>query len=205
MAAARSVAAAHVLVIGITGPSRAGKTVLSRAIREALPGEESWLLRQDDFAGELVNGPKTTDWQALKRELLGMVRAASAVASAAAPMVVVAEGWLLFADEDVAALCGLRIELEVSHATCLKRRWAAAHERIWERSLLEKDPSGRALEDKDARMWAAYLQYGGVGAYNSGDGVTVVRINGELAPSEVFARALSAARRVLDDLMRIKA
>eukprot|EP00929_Paragymnodinium_shiwhaense_P109960 TRINITY_DN76605_c0_g1_i1.p1 TRINITY_DN76605_c0_g1~~TRINITY_DN76605_c0_g1_i1.p1 ORF type:complete len:277 (+),score=43.77 TRINITY_DN76605_c0_g1_i1:209-1039(+) len=112
-----------VLVVGVAGATRSGKSTLARALRQQLPGKPQWKLNQDSYFKVIGETPNCIDFGRLKKQLGVHIADAGAEARAQkSPQVVIAEGFLLFADSEISEACGVKIFLDISKEICLSRR-----------------------------------------------------------------------------------
>lgn len=134
----------NVVLVGIAGPTRSGKSSLARALRENLPGKD--LLNQDHYFKSAGETPDSIDFRRLKKDLRAMLKTAETEAKRSHQVqVVVAEGFLLFADPEVEELCSVRFFLEIDKAICRARRAATKRAN---------------LAAFDSSIWPSFLRYG---------------------------------------------
>lgn len=171
-----------VLVVGVAGCTRSGKGTVTRFLREQLPG--AGLLCQDKYFKKGGETPDCIDWRTLRKDFATMLTAAAREAKATRKMqVVIAEGFLLFADAEIAACCGVKLLLQLDKATCYARRKATKKAGL----------AGEAFDrDFEKNVWPAFERHG---ACASMDGVTV--LDASRTQDEVASDALSAVRAVL--------
>jgi uridine kinase len=133
-----------IIVIGIAGPTNAGKSTLAKIIHETLSCK-SPILCQDDFARNripvqesdtahdyLVNGELKSmgpcgwkNWECLEtistEDFITAIQEARVEASFVGDPVLIVEGFLLFADSKVTELIDLRLFLEIPEDICYQR------------------------------------------------------------------------------------
>jgi len=187
-------------IVGITGASRAGKSLLSKNLARALATDLCQIVAQDDFrrtgkraaedswvqkdATWLRNWetPNHTDWTAFEEA----VRHAASSSN-----IVLVEGFCLLHSDAVRALLQSLIWIEIDEATLRHRRRSCPKE--WD-----------ATSYFDECIWPAYLQYR---AMVFGDSETLgcsgksssftncsQMLSGVETPTEICAQALSAVK-----------
>ena len=152
------------MVIGIGGPSNAGKSALAERIAAAYrPSVKVVLLCQDDYVYPEETLPSIhghTDWEHPAtidhQRFLNELRNASKTGD-----VVIAEGFLLFSMPDLLPVFDKLIFLEIDKETFLERkscdlRWGKEPswyvEHIWDRfQMFGQPPAGREILFVDAR------------------------------------------------------
>ncbi len=137
------------LIIGIGGCSRSGKTSLARKIKEQLSNQRVLLLEMDYFVLPESKIPKIkdhTDWE--RPESIDIKRLCQAIEDHRKDYdVIVVEGILVFAFEELRKLFDTTVWMQISKETFLERRKV---ETRW-----GKDPDW-FLE----HVWNSFLKYG---------------------------------------------
>ena len=150
------------MIIGIGGASRAGKTTLAKWIRKQFSQLKVQILCQDDyvFPTRLIpqiqhridwEHPDSIDHESLRRAI---------IAEAKSNDIVIVEGLMAFQDKLTNSLYDKMLQVEIDHATFLERkkqdhRWG--HEPEW---YLK-------------HIWESHLKYG-----KSPDGELTMKIDG---------------------------
>ncbi len=139
------------MIIGIGGVSTAGKTTLTALLRSCFAGKSISALCQDDFVKPidqipLINNrvnwehPNSIDHQ----KFIDAIRAESQENE-----VVIAEGLMVFFDEDTRKLFNKRLYVEIDFKTFRKRK---ARDKRW----------GYEPPWYIQHIWDSFLQYGGI-------------------------------------------
>ncbi|WP_436515362.1 uridine kinase family protein [Ekhidna sp. To15] len=136
-------------IIGIGGCSRSGKSSLACRIKEQLSSKQVLLLDMDDYVFPASQIPKIqdrTDWE--RPESVDYYRLCQAIEeNGSAYDVIVVEGILVFANQQLLSLFDTTVWIQVSKETFLDRR---RKETRW------GDEPDWFLE----HVWKSHLQYG---------------------------------------------
>ena len=122
-----TMAASNVVVVGISGATRAGKTTLSNALRSYVGAEHCTVICQDRFF-DLVTIYRSLkgnwdDPKALNHDkLLRHVQEVIAASQNDAAFYIILEGFMVFWSEELVALMTHMIWLEIPRRVCYQRR-----------------------------------------------------------------------------------
>jgi len=189
----------QLLVVGVAGPTRAGKSTLCRRIVEscAADGVVVSVVHQDQFlrSGET---PDAVDWRAFIKAIraeCAHAKSGTKDTSKQAARLVLLEGFLLFSHPTVLDACDVRICLSLSEATCYARRKAT------KRAGLHGDAFDRYFAQV---IWPAHRQHGDYAAATAAidipagasdpSPVPFVVIDAEASADDVHGAALAALR-----------
>lgn len=170
-------------MVGIAGPTRAGKGTLVKALREQLPNCAG-VLAQDRYFLKQGETPDCIDWRTLSRDLKRLLADARRKNSASRKrQVVLLEGFLMYSRPDIAGECHVKLFLNIDKETCCERRRATKsgglHGAVFDQFF-------------DSKVWTAYEAHG---AYGSRDDVQVLDAT---QPAEaVAAEALAIVRAAM--------
>jgi len=174
----------NVLFVGIAGPTRGGKSTLAQTLQEQYPG--SALLHQDRYFKLGGETPDCIDWRRMKKDLRKLLTSAGAEAHASkCARMVIAEGFLLFADAELESWFGVRLFLQLDRDTCYERRLAS------KKAGLAGDRFDRYF---DRNIWPAHEAHGRPLL----DGAHI--LDGSRPSTEVVAKAKSLVQAAIDDL-----
>lgn len=150
------------MIIGIGGASRAGKTTLAEWIRKQFPNLKSQILCQDDyvFPTRLIpqiqdridwEHPDSIDHESFRKAI---------IAEAKSNDLVIVEGLMVFHDKLTNTLYDKMLEVEIDFETFLKRK---NHDHRW----------GHEPDWYIKHIWDSYLKYG-----KSPENMATMRIDG---------------------------
>ena len=148
------------LVVGIGGVSRAGKSALSKRLKNRLPGIRIIILDMDDFVfpeNEMPRINDEPDWETPESidytKLSGRINETKAEYD-----LVIVEGILIFCDESLNSLIDKKLFIKIPYETFLERK--------------RKDRRWNEPEWYIQHIWDSYQKYGNK---NSAD---IMKVNG---------------------------